>query len=143
MALDQSTLDLLVPALDAALPDMTYGGNFASITGLFQKEDRSGSFTYVPVDVDLGGGGGGDAATAYNDATLTNRAQWQVPAYRQYGFTVVPLFDDAFTKGPEAAAELLMDESKKAMNIARLSLDQALASDGYGTLGTVLTATNT
>jgi hypothetical protein len=120
---------------------MTFGGNFASITGLFQKEDKSGSFVAVPVDVSLGGGGGGDLPTAYADSTLTNRAQWQVPAYRQYGTVKVPLFDDAFTKGPESAAELLMDESKKAMNIARLGLDQALSSDGYGTLGVVLSAT--
>ena len=140
---DPSVQDLLVPALDAAYPSMAYGEGYASITGLFQKRDMSGLSASAPCDVDLGGGTGGDAATAYANATLETRAQWQVTASKTYGFTQVPLFDDAFTKGPESAADLLFDESKQAMNKAKLSLDQALSSDGFGTLGTVKTATNT
>ena len=140
---DASVQDLLVPALDAAYPSMAYGDNYASITGLFEKRDMSGLFAAAPLDVDLGGGTGADAATAYANATLETRAQWQVTAYKTYGFTQVPLFDAAFTKGPESAADLLMDESRNAMNKAKLSFDVALSSDGYGSLGIVKTATNT
>lgn len=140
---DPSVQDLLVPALDAAYPSMAYGEGYASITGLFQKRDMSGLSASAPCDVDLGGGTGNDAATAYANATLNTRAQWQVTAYKTYGFTQVPLFDDAFTKGPESAADLLMDESKAAMNKAKLAFDQALSSDGFGTLATVKSAATT
>jgi hypothetical protein len=141
---DNDVLDLLVPSLHDSLPDMTWGeSNYGALVGLFKKGTEDGSVHAISQDVNFGGGASATYADAYANATLTTRVQWQIQPFKTYSITSIPLDQDAFTKGPHSAARLLFDESAKCMNQARNQLDVALAGDGYGTLGTIVTPTNT
>ncbi|HUG50895.1 MAG TPA: hypothetical protein VLZ78_07855 [Terrimesophilobacter sp.] len=137
-------LDLLVPSLHDSLTDMTWGeSNYGALVGLFRKGTEDGSVHALTQDVNFGGGASATYTDAYNNSTLTVRVQWQFQPFKTYSITTIPLDQDAFTKGPHSAARLLFDESQKCMNQARNQLDVALAGDGYGTLGTIVTPTNT
>jgi hypothetical protein len=134
---DTAVNDLLIPSLHEGLADMTWGSRYGAIFGLMQKSDESGSSHAVVIDLSFGGGQSADYATALANTSLVNRAQFLVTPFKGYGLSRVPLDQNQFTKGPESAAVLLMDESEKAINSAKNSMDVALASDGYGTLGVI------
>jgi hypothetical protein len=140
---DTAVNDLLIPSLHEGLADMTWGSRYGAIFGLMQKSDESGSSHAVVIDLSFGGGQSADYATALANTSLVNRAQFLVTPFKGYGLSRVPLDQNQFTKGPESAAVLLMDESEKAINSAKNGMDVALASDGYGTLGVIVTPTNT
>jgi hypothetical protein len=123
--------------LETAYEDMCYGGQYGALLGLFEKVDKDGDAVKVPLSASLGGGGGADAATAYANATLASRYAFIVTPFKCYGFTKVPLDQAAFTKGDNSVVDLLLDESKKAMDLAKMQFDQACASDGYGTVATI------
>lgn len=131
--------------LDTAYEDMAYGDQLAAIFGLFSKKEQSGDGVKVPFKGSIGGGQGGTAATAYANATLANRYAYDVvPPFKCYGESIIDLSQSVFTEGKEnAVVDLLMDESKTAMDAAKIQLDAALCSDGSGRLGKILTATNT
>lgn len=137
MAFDTSVLDLLIPSLHEGLADMTWGSRYGALFGLMQKSDESGSSHAVVIDLSFGGGQSAAYADALANTSLVNRAQFLVTPFKGYGLSRVPLDQNEFTKGPESAAVLLMDESEKAINSAKNAMDVALASDGYGTLATI------
>ena len=146
MAFFNANVDnLLRNDLDRTYPDMAYGDNLSAILGLFNKKDQSGDGVKVPFKGSVGAGQGATAATAYANATLANRYAWNpVPPFKVYGESIIPLDQAIFTTGDDnSVVDFLMDESKTAMDNAKIQLDQALCSDGSGTLGTIKTATNT
>lgn len=128
--------------LEMAYEDMAYGGNLAVLIGLFEKKAADGDAVKVPLKRNLGAGQSGTANTAYTNATLAGRDAFVVTPFKCYGMSVIPLDQAAWTKGDNSVVDLLMDESKSAMDSAKLQLDQALGSDGYGTLGTISSNTN-
>lgn len=134
--------NMLRDDLETAYEDMAYGGNYAVLIGLFEKKEADGAAVDVPVKRDFGGGQSGTAANAYANATLAGREKFLVPPFKCYGMSVVPLDQDAWTKGDNSVASLLLDESKTAMDSAKMQLDAALGSDGYGTLGTITANSN-
>lgn len=142
---DSNTANTLRDDLDAAYEDMAFGDQLAAIIGLFTKRDQSGDGIKVPFKGTVGGGQGGTAATAYANSTNAKKYSYNVvPPFKCYGMSTVDLSQDIFTRGKEnSVVPYLMDESKSAMDNAKIQLDVALCEDGSGTLGTILTATNT
>ena len=139
MAFFNSNVDtLLRNDLERAYENMAFGGNYASVIGLFRKEDVSGDAKKVPLKRDLGAGQSATASTAYTNATLAGREAFVVTPYKSYGFSVVPLDQAAFTKGDDnAVVDLLLDESQTAMDSCKMQFDQALSGDGSGTVGQI------
>ncbi len=137
--------NLLRNDLDMAYEDMAFGDQLAAIYGLMTKKDMSGDGVKVPFKGSIGGGQGGTAATAYANATLANRYSYNpVTPFKCYGESIIDLSQDIFTSGKEnSVVDLLMDESKTAMDSAKIQLDVALCSDGSGTLGTILSNSGT
>lgn len=142
---DTNTDNTLRNDLEMAYEDMAFGDQLAAIIGLFNKKDESGDGIKVPFKGSIGGGQGGTAATAYANATNARKYAYNpVPPFKCYGESIIDLSQDIFTRGKEnAVVPYLMDESKTAMDSAKIQLDQALGSDGSGTIGTIKTATNT
>lgn len=142
---DTNTDNLLRNDLDTSYEDMAFGDQLAAIFGLFNKKDQSGDGVKVPFKGSIGGGQGGTAATAYANATNVRRYAYNpVPPFKCYGESIIDLSQSVFTEGKEnSVVDLLLDESKTAMDSAKIQLDAALCSDGSGTLGTIKTATNT
>ena len=134
MAFFNANVDtLLRNDLDRAYENMAFGGNYASVIGLFRKEDVSGDAKKVPLKRDLGAGQGATASTAYTNASLAGRDAFVVTPYKTYGFSVIPLDQAAFTKGDDnAVVDLLLDESQTAMDSCKMQMDQALAGDTPG-----------
>ena len=144
MAFFNSNVDsLLRTDLEEAYEDMAFGGNYAVLIGLFEKREASGDGMKVTVKDSVGAGQGATAATAYANATLAARFTFNVTPYKTYGFSTVPLDQAAWTQGDNAIVDLLLDESKTAMDSCKMQVDQALAADGYGTLGTAVSHTGT
>lgn len=131
--------------LDRTYEDMAFGDQFSAIIGLFNKKDQSGDGVKVPFKGSGGAGQGATANTAYVNATAANRYAFNpVVPFKAYGMTVIPLDQAIFATGDDnSVVDYLMDESKTAMDMCKKQVDQALASDGSGTLGTIKTATNT
>lgn len=133
---------LLRNDLDRAYENMAFGGNYASVIGLFRKEDVSGDAKKVPLKRDLGAGQSATASTAYTNASLAGRDAFVVTPYKSYGFSVIPLDQAAFTRGDDnAVVDLLLDESQTAMDSCKMQFDQALAGDGSGTVGYIVSNT--
>lgn len=134
MAFFNSTVDtLLRNDLERAYEDMAYGGTYAAIIGLMEKEDFSGDAKKVPLKYALGAGQSATAATAYANATLASRAAFIVTPFTCRGDSIIPLDQAAFTTGDDnSVADLLLDESKTAMESCKMQFDQALAGDGSG-----------
>jgi hypothetical protein len=141
--MDANVTALLVDALHDTMGDMVWGSNYGQVLGLFGKEDENGKAVAVSIDVNFGGGQGGNYSQAKTNSSLVKRVQFLVPFYKGYGISTVPLDDNNLTKGPASAAVLLVDESQKAINAAKNGLDVLLSSDGYGTRGLIVVATNT
>ncbi len=139
MAFFNANVDtLLANDLAMGYEDMAFGGQYAALIGLFKKEDITGDAKKVTLKRDLGGGQSATATTAFTNATLAGRDAFVVTPYKSYGFSVIPLDQDAFTSGNDnAVADLLLDESATAMDSCKMQLDQALAGDGSGTVGTI------
>ncbi len=139
MAFFNANVDtLLRNDLERAYENMAFGGNYASLIGLFRKEDVSGDAKKVPLKRDLGAGQSATASTAYANATLAGRDAFVVTPYKTYGFSVIPLDQAAFTKGDDnAVVDLLLDESQTAMDSCKMQMDQALAGDGSGCIATI------
>ncbi len=140
MAFFNANVDtLLVNDLERAYPNMAFGGKYASVIGLFRKEDVSGDAKKVPLKRDLGAGMSATASTAYTNASLAGREAFVVTPYKSYGFSVVPLDQAAFTKGDDnAVVDLLLDESQTAMDSCKMQMDQALCGDGSGKVGDIV-----
>lgn len=137
-AFSQSTQELLRNDLERAYEDMAFGGRYAAIIGLMEKEDFSGDAKKVPLKYALGAGQSATAATAYTNATLAGREAFIVTPFTCRGYSVIPLDQAAFTTGDEnAVVDLLLDESKTAMESCKMQFDQALAGDGSGCIFTV------
>src|SRR5882672_10851302 len=113
--------------LEMAYEDMAYGGNYGAILGLFEKKDSSGSAVEIPVLDSNGPGGSATASVAYANSTLSARYKFVPTPFKTYGFVTVPLDQDIWTKGDNAVAELLLDESKNAMNKCKRDTDAALS----------------
>lgn len=144
MAFFTTNVDTLLRTdLDDSYEDMAFGGNYAALIGLFEKREASGDGMKVTVKDSIGAGQGATAATAYANATLAARFTFNVTPFKTYGFSMVPLDQAAWTQGDNAIVDLLLDESKTAMDSCKSQVDQALASDGYGTLGTAVSHTGT
>src|SRR5258708_2382609 len=125
---------LLRNDLDRTYEDMAFGPQYSAILGLFNKKDQSGDAVKVPLKTAVGAGQGATAATAYANATLANRAAFVVTPFKAYGESIVDLSQAIFATGDDnAVTDLLLDESKTAMDSAKRQVDQALASDGSGT----------
>lgn len=135
---------LLRQDLDSTYTDMAFGDNLSALIGMFKKKDQSGDGVKVPLKASFGAGQGASAATAYANAGLANRYAFNVTPFKLYGQSIIDLSQDIFTRGNDnSVVDLLMDESKTAMDNAKNQVDQALSQDGSGTLGTIKTATNT
>lgn len=129
---------LLRNDLSHAYEDMAFGGQYAAIIGVFRKEDVTGDAKKVTLKRDLGAGQGATASTAYTNATLAGRSAFVVTPYKNYGFTIIPLDQNAFTSGDDnSVADLLLDESATAMDSCKMQFDQALGGDGSGTVATI------
>ena len=71
MAFFNSNVDtLLRNDLERAYEDMAFGGNYAALIGLMEKEDFSGDAKKVPLKHALGAGQSATAATANTNASL-------------------------------------------------------------------------
>jgi hypothetical protein len=141
-AFTASTATLLRNDLERAYEDMAFGGNYAALIGLMQKEDFSGDAKKVPLKYALGAGQSATAATAYANATLAGRQAFIVTPFTCRGDSVIPLDQAAFTTGDEnAVVDLLLDESKTAMDSCKMQFDQALAGDGSGANWTIVSTT--
>ena len=140
MAFFSATVDtLLRNDLEHAYEDMAWGGQYAALIGLMQKEDFTGDAKKVPLKTDLGGGMSADAPTAYANATLAGRQAFVVTPFTTTGFSIIPLNQAAFTSGNDnSVVDLLLDESKTAMDSCKMQFDQALALDGSGTVATIV-----
>lgn len=129
---------LLRNDLHDAYENMAFGGNYAALIGLFKKEDFSGDAKKVPLKRDLGGGQSATATTAYTNASLAGRDAFIVTPYKNYGFSVIPLDQAAFTSGDDnSVVDLLLDESQTAMDSCKMQFDQALAGDGSGCIAQI------
>jgi hypothetical protein len=139
MAFFNANVDnLLRNDLDRTYEDMAFGDNYAAIVGLFGKKDQTGDAVKVPLKGSVGAGQGATALTAYANATLANRYAFTVTPFKAYGESIIPLDQAIFATGDDnSVVDFLMDESKTAMDAAKKQVDQALASDGSGTLGTI------
>lgn len=139
MAFFNSNVDaLLRQDLDSTYTDMAFGDNLSAIIGMFKKKDQNGDGIKVPLKASFGAGQGATAATAYANASLANRYAFSVTPFKLYGESIIDLSQSIFTNGSDnSVVDLLMDESKTAMDNAKSQVDQALAGDGSGTLGTI------
>lgn len=139
MAFFNANVDtLLRNDLERAYEDMAFGGNYAALIGLMEKEDFTGDAKKVPLKHALGAGQSATAATAYTNATLAGRQAFIVTPFTCRGDSVIPLDQAAFTTGDDnSVADLLLDESKTAMDSCKMQFDQALAGDGSGVLFTI------
>lgn len=134
-AFSATTDTLLRNDLERAYEDMAFGGNYAALIGLMQKEDFSGDAKKVPLKHALGAGQSATAATAYTNATLAARQAFVVTPFTCRGDSIIPLDQAAFTTGDEnSVVDLLLDESKTAMESCKMQFDQALAGDGSGVI---------
>lgn len=134
-AFSATTDTLLRNDLERAYEDMAFGGNYAALIGLMQKEDFSGDAKKVPLKHALGAGQSATAATAFTNSTLAGRQAFVVTPFTCRGDSVIPLDQAAFTTGDEnAVVDLLLDESKTAMDSCKMQFDQALAGDGSGVI---------
>jgi hypothetical protein len=143
MALDPNAEALFVDKLAETLPDMTWGTRYGVLFGLVSKQEENGKAVAQSIDVDLGPGGSATYEDAYDAAALTKRVQFLIPFFTEYGIASIPGTDNNLSKGPASAANLLLDESQKAINIAKGAADVDMFSDGYGTIATIVTPTNT
>ena len=136
MAFFNANVDtLLRNDLERAYEDMAFGGTYAAIIGLMEKEDFSGDAKKVPLKHALGAGQSATAATAFTNATLAARQAFIVTPFTCRGSSVIPLDQAAFTTGDDnSEADLLLDESKTAMESCKMQFDQALAGDGSGVI---------
>lgn len=134
-----ATVDtLLRNDLEHAYEDMAFGGNYGVLIGLMKKEDFTGDAKKVPLKRALGGGQSATASTAFTNSTLAGRSAFVVTPFKTTGFSVIPLDQAAFTSGDDnSVADLLLDESKTAMDSCRMQMDQALAGDGSGCTFTI------
>lgn len=139
MAFFNANVDtLLRNDLDHAYEDMAFGGNYAAVIGIFRKEAVTGDAKKVPLKRDLGAGQSATATTAFANASLAGRDAFVVTPFKSYGFSIIPLDQNAFTTGDDnSVADLLLDESATAMDSCKMQLDQALSGDGSGTVGTI------
>lgn len=140
MAFFNANVDsLLRNDLERAYENMAFGSSYSAIIGLFRKEDKDGDAVKVPLKTDFGAGQSATASTAYANATLAGRYAFVVtPVAPIYGFSIIPLNQAIFTKGDDnAVVDLLLDECKTAMDSCSMQWDQACASDGSGTVGTI------
>jgi hypothetical protein len=135
---------LLRQDLDSTYTDMAFGDNLSALIGMMKKKDQDGDGVKVPLKASFGPGQGATAATAYINAGLANRYAFSVTPFKLYGQSIIDLSQSIFARGNDnSVVDLLMDESKTAMDNAKNQVDQALSQDGSGTLGTIKTATNT
>lgn len=143
MAFFNANVDtLLRNDLDKGYENMAFGGNYAALIGLFKKEEVSGDAKKVSLKNDLGAGQSATATTAYANATLAGRSAFVVTPFKSYGFSIIPLDQDAFTKGNDnSVVDLLLDESQTAMDSCKMQVDQALAQSGSGKVGTIVANT--
>ncbi len=139
MAFFNSNVDnLLRNDLEHAYEDMAFGGNYAALIGLMRKEDFTGDAKKVPMKYGLGAGQSATASTAYTNSTLASRAAFVVTPFTCRGYSIIPLDQAAFTSGDDnSVADLLLDESKTAMDSCKMQFDQALATDGSGCIFTI------
>jgi len=143
MAFFNANVDtLLRNDLERAYEDMAFGGQYAALIGLMQKEDFSGDAKKVPLKHALGAGQSATASTAYTNATLAGRQAFIVTPFTCRGDSVIPLDQAAFTSGDDnSVVDLLLDESKTAMDSCKMQFDQALAGDGSGCIFTIVSHT--
>jgi hypothetical protein len=125
--------------LSKSYEDMAYGGSYAAIIGIFAKDTMSGDSKKIVLKNSLNPGQSASAAQAVLNGQagpnggLAGRQGFTIPPFKCYGVSPsIPLDQAAFTKGDNAVVALLLDESKTAMDSAKMQLDQALASDGSG-----------
>lgn len=137
---------LMRPDLERAYEDMAYGGQFAAILALVEKADKSGDSVNVPIKLGVGAGAGATANTAYVNAQTqsTVRKAFNVTPFKTYQMEIVDLSSAAYANADDnAAADLLLDEVKSAMDGCKMQWDQMLASDGSGTIFTSTAVVNT
>jgi hypothetical protein len=134
--------------LSKSYEDLAYGGSYAAIIGVFKKDTMSGDSKKIVLKNSLNPGQSATMGQAVANGNagpnngLAGRAGFTVPPFKCYGVSpAIPLDQDAFTKGDNAVVAVLLDESKTAMDSAKMQLDRALASDGSGTDFTIVSHT--
>lgn len=142
MALDPSAEALFVDKLAETLPDMTWGTRFGVLFGMVSKQEENGKAVAQSIDVSLGAGSSATYEDAYDAAGLINRVQFLIPFFLEYGIASIPGADNNLSKGPASAANLLLDESSKAINMAKNAADVDMFGDGYGTIAIARTIAN-
>lgn len=112
---------------------------------IVKKNNVGGSAVRVPLPTSPGGGTGGDftSALANSEATGSKRIAFVVLPALTYGIERVPNADIPFSDTPESAIDILTEATRNAMELAATNLEAIIFSDGFGTLGTILTAVNT
>lgn len=104
-----------------------------------------GLSTKVPIFYGYGGGVSGTFADALANAQSggAKRDAFTISPAHAYGVTTLVNDDVAFTQTPESAVDIQTDAVSGAMELAAQNFEAMMFSDGYGTLATISTATNT
>jgi hypothetical protein len=108
------------------------------------SDKMGGNAIKVTVKSAYSPGGGAVYATAYANKGETKRKAFLVTPFTLYALEDVDHDSDLYSRGDEnAIIRVLGDAEESCTEFAAQQLDQALFSDGYGTLFTVLSHTGT
>lgn len=107
--------------------------------------DIGGLSTKVPVFYGYGGGVSGTFSDALANAQSggAKRDAFTISPAKAYGITTLVNDEVQFTQTPESAVDIMTDATAGAMELAAQNFEAMMFSDGYGTLATISTATNT
>lgn len=110
-----------------------------------KKSNMGGESAKVPLNIGYGGGQGGDFETALANAQSggAKRVAFTVSPAKGFGITTLENSEVPFTQTPESAIDITTDATKGAMELAAQNFEAIVFGDGFGTLATILTATNT
>jgi hypothetical protein len=110
-----------------------------------KKSGVGGDGVKIPINVGYGGGQGGDFVTALANAQQGGavRASFLCEPAKAFGVNTVQNSEVPFTETADSAIDMLTDNTRGAMELAAQNYTAIMFSDGFGTIATIATATNT
>jgi len=110
-----------------------------------KKSGVGGDGVKIPINIGYGGGQGGDFDTALANAQSGGavRTSFLCEPAKAFGVNTVENSEVPFTQTDDSAIDMLTDNTRGAMELAAQNYTAIMFSDGFGTLATIATATNT
>lgn len=110
-----------------------------------KKSGVGGDGVKIPINIGYGGGQGGDFVTALANAQAGGavRTSFLCEPAKAFGVNTVQNSEVPFTETADSAIDMLTDNTRGAMELAAQNYTAIMFSDGFGTLATIATATNT